>query len=160
MWAENRRLDTKSCRYKSFRHGLKHFLGYDLKHRSYSKISITLRISLRENEKNIWGDYSSSFKPSTRNYVHLDWTLTCIETFMTSCELHAQQSETNDHNITMYFPFGENLLSWLVCLKSSEKFILGWSNSAGIINWQITTWYSHKNKAKTYKNGKIRRNPP
>ena len=54
---------------------------------------------------------------------------------MTSCELRAQQIAvhvartlvitTNDHNITMYFPFGENLLSWLVCLKSSEKFILG-----------------------------------
>ena len=44
MWAENRRLDTKSSRSKSFWRDLKHFLGYDLKHWSYSKISITLRI--------------------------------------------------------------------------------------------------------------------
>lgn len=50
------------------------------------------KYNLCVNEKNIWGHYSSFFKPSTRNYLHLDWTLTCIETYMTSCELHAQQS--------------------------------------------------------------------
>ena len=50
--------------------------------------------NLRLNDKNILSDYSSFFKPSTQNYLHVDWTLTCIETYMTSCELRAQQSPT------------------------------------------------------------------
>ena len=92
MWAENRRFDTKSCRYKSFWHDLKHSFDTTLSTEVTRFDHFTYNLRLKE--KNIWSDYSSFFKPSTQNYLHVDWTLSCIETYMTSCELRAQQSPT------------------------------------------------------------------
>ena len=47
---------------------------YELKLWDCTKISFTVfTYSLRVNKKNILGEYSSFFKPSTWNYLHLDW---------------------------------------------------------------------------------------
>ena len=47
---------------------------YELKLWNCTKISFTVfKYSLRVNKKNILGEYSSFFKPSTWNYLHLDW---------------------------------------------------------------------------------------
>ena len=50
------------------------WFGYELKLWNCTKISFTVfKYSLRVNKKNILGEYSSFFKPSTWNYLHLDW---------------------------------------------------------------------------------------
>ena len=70
---------------------------YDLKHWSYSKISTILRIIYAWTRKTYGVIILRSLSQNyycTQNYLHVDWTLTCIETYMTSCELRAQQSPT------------------------------------------------------------------